>query len=304
MRAIKIYEYESGKILPKKRVIALGFFDGVHLGHREILKRAVSEAKALGIPSAVFTFLSESEGLKDEKRIYPTKKKLSLIAECGIDEAIVADFSSVKSVSAENFIENILVGELGCAVALSGEDFRFGKGALGNTALLSATLKSHGASLICPDYVMAGGEKISSSRIKNLILLGKVKEAAELLGAPYSVTSEVKRGLGLGKSFGFPTVNTEISRGTLSLKNGVYACRTATGEKSYKAIANVGTCPTVGDREKHIETFILDFDGNLYGEEISISFLDFIREEKKFESVEELKMQINIDINAAFGDKE
>ena len=304
VRAIKVYEYGAGKIPKGKRVIALGFFDGVHLGHREILKRAVSEAKALGIPSAVFTFLSESVGLKGEKRIYSTKEKLSLISECGIDEAIVADFSSVKSVSAEDFIEKVLVGALGCAIALSGADFRFGKGALGDTSLLSTLLESHGASLICPDYVMADGEKISSTRIKNLILLGRVKEAAELLGSPYSVTSEVQRGLGLGKTFGFPTVNTEIAPGAVSLRNGVYSCRVLTGEKNYKAIANVGTCPTVGEREKHIETFILDFDGNLYGEEILISFLDFIREEKKFDSIEQLKMQINIDITAAFGNKE
>ena len=300
---MKVYEYERGKALLGKRVIALGFFDGVHLGHREILKRAVSEAKKLSLPSAVFTFSSENENIKGEGRIYSTKEKLALLSEFGVDEVIISDFDALKSISADDFICEILVGELGCAIALSGKDFRFGNGALGDTELLAAALKKEGALLICPDEVRADGEKISSSRIKKLLISGDVKKANELLGRPYSLSSEVKKGLGLGKSFGFPTVNTEIEKGLVSLRAGVYKCEVKIGKKKYNAIANVGTCPTVSDREKHTETYIIDFTGDLYGEKIVISFLDFIREEKKFETVEQLQKQIKLDINSSF-DKE
>ncbi len=304
MRAILIREYEPGKCFAGKRVVALGFFDGVHLGHREILKRAVCEAKKRSLPSAVFTFYSESDGIKGEERIYSTKEKLSLISECGIDEVIISDFNAVRSLSAEDFIRKTLIEGLGASVALSGKDFRFGKGALGNTEMLACSLGALGAELICPEDVEIDGEKISSTRVKELLRSGSVKRAAELLGAPYFVKSTVKRGLGLGRGFGFPTVNIEMEKNAVSLPSGVYKCRAEAAGLSYKAITNVGSCPTVSDREKHIETYIIGYEGDLYGEKISVSFLDFIRPEKKFDSVEQLKMQINIDINTALGNEE
>lgn len=304
MRTIRIYEYAPGVKITGKRVIALGFFDGVHLGHREILRQAVAEAKRLSLPSAVFTFYSESEGLKGEKRIYPTADKISLIGECGIDEVILADFAEVKSLSAEDFIRKTLTDDLGCALALSGKDFRFGSRAAGDTSLLKETLTALGADLICPEDVKSDGEKISSSKVKSLLEEGNVRAAALLLGAPYFVKSEVKKGLGLGKTFGFPTVNTELSPTLTALPNGVYKCKVRTETSSFNALANVGTCPTVSDREKHMETYILGYDGNLYGEKITISFLDFIRSEKRFSSVEELKKQIKVDIITSFGNEE
>lgn len=300
MRAIKIYNYIPGNRLDGKRVIALGFFDGVHLGHREIIRSAVTMAQKLSLPSAVFTFISESEGIKGDGRIYSTEKKLALIEQLGIDEAIVADFGAVKNVSASDFVTDILLGELGCAMALSGDDFRFGKGALGNTEMLRELLQKNGANLISPSEVREGGEKISSSRIKKLLSFGNVRKAAELLGSPYFVRSEVRHGLGLGKSFGYPTVNTEIEEGEISLLSGVYKCSADIGTKTYDALSNVGTCPTVGDRKKHIETYILGFNGDLYGQSITINFLDFIRPEMKFESANQLIMQIKLDITNTF----
>ena len=304
MRAIRIYEYVPGVKITGKRVIALGFFDGVHLGHREILRRAAAEAKRLSLPSAVFTFYSESEGLKGEKRIYPTSDKIALVSECGIDEVILADFAEVKSLSADDFIRKTLTEDLGCALALSGKDFRFGSKAAGDTSFLKETLTSLGADLICPEDVKADGEKISSSKVKSLLEAGNVRAASLLLGSPYFVKSEVKKGLGLGRSFGFPTVNTEIDSGLITLPAGVYKCKVRTDAASFNALTNVGTCPTVSDREKHMETYILGYDGNLYGEKITISFLDFIRSEKRFSSIEELKKQIKVDIITSFGNEE
>ena len=134
-----------------------------------------------------------------------------------------------------------------------------------------------------------------------LIDEGNVKKAAELLGSPFFTTSEVKRGLGLGKTFGFPTVNTEIGRLEVSLRSGVYKCSCEIRDKTFYALTNVGTCPTVREREKHIETYILECSEELYGEKIKINFLDFIREEKKFGSTKELIKQIKLDINKTFG---
>ena len=304
MSAIKIYDYEPKKALCGKRVIALGFFDGVHRGHREILKTAVTEAKALGAIASVFTFTSENSKFKGEKRIYSSEKKISLISECGIDEIIIADFEAVKSISAEDFISQTLIEDLGCVLAVSGKDFRFGYKAKGDTELLGKIIKKFGARLICPSDVEEDGEKISSSQIKKLLSDGNVKKAGELLERHYFVKSKVQRGLGLGKSFGFPTVNTEIDEAEISLPNGVYKCICEIDKKNYDALTNVGVCPTVSSREKHMETYILGCNENLYGKEILISFLDFIRPEKKFESIESLKTQIKVDIYSAFGRNE
>jgi len=301
---MKTYNYIPGKKLDGKRVIALGFFDGVHLGHREIISGAVTMGEKLSLPSAIFTFISESDGIKGDGRIYSTEKKLELIEQLGIDEAIVADFGTVKNVSAADFVTDILLGELGCDIALSGDDFRFGKGALGNTELLRTLLEKNGAELISPSEVREGGEKISSSRIKKLLTMGDVRKAAELLGSPYFVRSKVRRGLGLGKSFGYPTVNTEIGEGEISLLSGVYKCSADIDGKTYDALSNVGTCPTVGERKKHIETYILGFNGNLYGSNITVKFLDFVRPEIKFESVNQLTKQIKLDINNTFGSED
>ena len=304
MRRITVREYKIGEGLFGKRVIALGFFDGVHLGHREILADAVKTARELSLPSAVFTFSSITGTAKDSGQIYSAEKKAELIEECGIDELIIADFDSLKSLSPEDFIEKTLVSDLGCALALCGFDFRFGYRAMGNAELLERELKRLGSSLICHGEVTADGEKISSTRIKALLCEGKVKRAGELLGKPYSVNGRVEHGLGLGKTFGFPTLNTEIEEGAAPLKRGVYKCEVTVDGRTHPALSNVGVCPTVGDRKKHIETYLIDLKEDLYGKDIVISFLDFIRPEERFNSVDDLIMQIKLDINTAFGQKE
>lgn len=301
---MKIYDYAPGKSIPGKRVIALGFFDGVHRGHRAIIESAKEIAAKNGLPSAIFTFRAENTELKDDSRIYSTQKKLSIFEELEVDEVILTDFVKVKYVTAESFISDILVREFGCSVAVSGEDFRFGQKAMGNTELLGRRLSELGAVLVCPDAILEDGEKISSTRIKRLLSLGKVSDAARLLGKPYFICSEVKRGLGKGRSFGFPTVNTELSDGEISLRSGVYKCRAILGLKTYDAISNVGICPTVSERNKHTETYILGYEGNLYGKYITIEFLDFIRPEMKFNSEKELIMQIKLDIKNNFNSED
>ena len=302
MRAIRIYEYRLGERLENKRIIALGLFDGVHVGHREIIKRAANEAKRLSLPCAVFTFKRDKK-LKGGVRIYSDSDRIKLIGECGADEVILASFEELSSLSAEDFVKDILIGELGCAVAVSGADFRFGRGARGDVAELSALMGAAGLSVITVEDVLFAGVKVSSSDIKNLLLSGDVKGAARLLGKPYFVTENIRHGMGLGKEFGFPTVNTDIGEDAIELPHGVYATEIEIDGRVYPSLTNVGKCPTVGERVAHRETFILDFDREIYGERVKISFIDRIRAEKKFSSVEELKMQIKLDINTAFGER-
>ena len=301
---MKVYEYTPDTLFSGKRVVALGFFDGVHLGHREILECASTEAKRLSVPSAVFTFRSETDAFKGKKRIYGTEDKASLIAECSIDEMIVANFEDIREVPAEDFVNGVLIGDLGCISAVCGADFRFGRGAMGNRDLLFRLMENSGGRLISADDVTVGGEKVSTTRIKKLLSEGDVRGAAELLSSPYFVKRRIKHGLGLGRSFGFPTVNTDITDSDPDLMLGVYKCACEIDGVRYNALTNVGTCPTVGERQSHRETFILGLHGDLYDKEIKISFLDFIRKEKQFESVERLIMQINIDIKTAFESEE
>ena len=303
MRALRIYNYKPKSALCGKRVIALGFFDGVHRGHRRILSTAKKKAEENSLPCAVFTFSGEEFLLKGG-HIYSTEQKLSILSELGIDEVILADFSDVKSTSAEDFVTEILLADLGCAIAISGEDFRFGKGALGDTLLLSSVLADRGASLICPEEVTENGRKISSTAIRELLKNGKIREANAYLGAPYFMTGEVKRGLGLGKGFGFPTLNFNIDERGIDILSGVYKCVCRADGKEYRAIANIGICPTVSERNKHVEAYLLDYSGDLYGKTVRLEILDFIRPEIKFNSKEELIMQIKLDINNTFKTEE
>jgi len=295
--------YKNGAVIENTRVIALGFFDGVHIGHRKILAEARAEADGLGIPLAVFTF-SLDASIKDEKRIYTEDERLFLFEECGVDEIIIASFSDMKELSGESFVNEFLIEKYGCTVCVVGEDFRFGRGAAYDADRLSLLMAWAGRKCITVDDVTIEGKRVSTTEIKEYLSAGNVDKANRALGSPYLIISTVTHGRGVGKTLGFPTVNTELSPTLIALPNGVYKCKVRTETSSFNALANIGTCPTVSDREKHMETYILGYDGNLYGEKITISFLDFIRSEKRFSSVEELKKQIKVDIITSFGNEE
>ena len=292
---MQVTRYEYGKS-PRlgKAVIALGLFDGIHLGHRTLLNKAREIARARGLLFGVFTFVG-IEGVKGGSPLFSDKNKLRLLEELGADTVYLADFGELSDVTADGFISTSLISEMECEVAVAGFDFTFGKGKSGNARLLEQTLKSLGKECLIIDEVKANGEKISTTRIKSLLAEGRVKEAAELLGKPYFISSTVIKGDGRGRGLGFPTVNTELS--DTHLKRGVYEARVTVFGTEYPAITNVGTCPTFGERELHAETFILGYEGDLYGESVDISLTDFIRDERVFSSEEDLKLQINKDID-------
>ena len=300
--AMKIYEYTPGLKISGNRVVALGFFDGVHIGHRALLSAAKEEAKKKAAAFAVFTFFAESPGIKGAKaRIYSTEEKLTILESLGAEEIILADFSAVMNISAEDFVRLSLIEDMNAATAVCGKDFRFGKGAEGNTDMLSSIMSSEGKDTLTVGDECLFGRKVSTTAIKEYLFDKDIKKANEMLGEPLFISGTVEHGLGLGKSFGFPTVNTEIPEKEGLIRRGVYISLAEIDGKRYDALTNVGVCPTVSDRSFHAETYVIDQNIELYGRSVRIYLLEFLREEKKFKSKDELIMQIKVDIETAKG---
>lgn len=293
---MKIYEYVPGKSIIDNTAIALGFFDGVHKGHRLLLKTTRNLAREKNLTFTVFTFRSENS-FKTGGSIYSTDEKLEIFESLGVEAVILADFASVASISAEDFVRSALVKDMGCHAAVAGYDFRFGNKAAGNAELLKSILTELGAACVIEEEQQIDGGKISTTAIKELLLRGDVKNAKRYLETPYFITATVTHGNGVGRKLGFPTVNTSIPLGRTVMKRGVYRTAVAIDDKLYSSVTNVGVCPTFDEREAHTETYILDYSGDLYGKKIRIFFLDYLREEIKFKDPKSLVLQINVDIN-------
>lgn len=276
-------------------VIALGFFDGVHIAHRELIRKARDEAKKLGAPSAVFTFFSGDDMKGCQRRIYGDREKLMIFEELGVDVCIVAKLSDIADMSAEEFVSHVLLKYAKAKCAVCGYNFRFGRGASGGAEDLCRIMSSQGQSALVIKEMTYGNEPISSTRIRQCISDGRIREANEMLGAPYFFCGEVTHGRGEGRTLGFPTVNTELPVTRQIPKFGVYKTEIPIDGKIRLGLTNIGTCPTFGERSAHLETFVLDYEGDLYGRQLDIRLIDFIREEKHFRTKEELIMQINID---------
>lgn len=293
-------EYAPGKAYGTKGcVLALGFFDGVHEGHRELLRRTVAEAKSRGTSSAVFTF-SYDGGIKSEvPRIYSERERDMLFAELGIDVCIAADFGAVSGVSADDFVLGVIKEEIGADVVVAGYNYRFGHRGAGDARKLAELMRSFGAEALILDAYMLDGEPVSSTRVRALLTEGDVLGARRLLGAPYFLGGTVEHGRADGRKFGFPTINLSVPKGRARLRHGVYLTAVKIGEKLYTGLTNVGECPTFEKREYHAETFVLDFERDVYGMEAELYFLDFIREERVFSSASELGEQIRADEKAA-----
>lgn len=298
---MRIYEYgrPNFSVPTGKRVMALGLFDGVHIGHRALLDTAKERALDDGVPLSVFTFRSESAELKKGERLYSTEDKLSLLKERGVDEVILADFITMKNLCAEDFVNEFLIQKCGCSVAVTGRDFRFGDGAAGNVELLSSLMKSAGRDVITVGDVTRFGVKVSTTAIKDYLAKGDTESANAMLGTPYFIGATVEHGRGVGRTLGFPTLNCDMAEKMGILRHGVYLSVAEIGGEQYKALTNVGTCPTFEERVEHAEAFLLDFNGEIYGERVKISLLKFMREERRFSDADELTKQVREDTEKA-----
>ncbi len=279
--------------------VAIGCFDGVHRGHRALLRLLVERSRSLGIKPCVLTFTGiMPKNANMNTIIYNFEDKVDLFSYFGIERVVIADFSDISNMSPESFVRDVLVRDLKTELAAVGYNFRFGKGAKGSSEMLVSLMKAHGKSAEILGEQSTEDGSISSTKIRSLLLGGRIKKANKLLGSPYFIHGTVEKGLGLGKVYGFPTVNISLGKSS-PLATGVYRTAVKIHEKLYTGVTNIGACPTVKEREIHAETMIAEFDGDLYGEDIYIFFLDYLREEKRFESIEALKQQIYADRDRA-----
>lgn len=285
----------------KKTAAALGLFDGVHLGHRAVL-RAAAEMAEQGLVPCVFTFPPDCVSSKGAAGyIYGEAEKRYILENAfGIKNVLSPPFDAVCGMDGESFARDIICGEMNAAIVFCGNDFRFGKGAVCGASELVRFGEKYGFAVRTAADVYHSGERVSSTAIRSMLEKGDVRGAQALLGEPYMILGTVERGAALGRTIGFPTINQLFDRGRLVPAFGVYASRTHIEGKSYPSVTNIGVKPTVAYGGAPLaETHICGFSGDLYGKTLRVSLTDFIRPEMKFSSLDKLKEQINSDIIAA-----
>ncbi len=284
-------------------VVALGNFDGVHLGHRTVLARAAEEARkrdGLVVAATFWPHPRSVIGRGEPPRLLTTlDARREELLRSGADEVRVIPFDQALSKkSPQEFVEDVLIGDLMAASVVVGENFRFGYKASGDVGDLVRIMREHGGDARAVE-VRGNGAEISSTRIRELLARGEVAEAAELLGRPYAVRGEVAVGDRRGRTIGFPTANVVPDPAVVVPERGVYACLVRVGDDVHAACTNVGVAPTFERGESKIEAHLLDFEGDLYGRIVEVLFLHRIRGERKFSGVEELKEQIGRDVEEA-----
>jgi riboflavin kinase / FMN adenylyltransferase len=289
--------------LPEKQVMAIGQFDGVHLGHQEVIGRALSMASEKKIPSAVMTFYPHPKEVLGQQIytdvITPLDHKMDCLEKLGIDYAYVLHFDEfLMKLSAETFVEEVLI-PLNAADLVIGFDFTFGYKGLGTAdKLMEWSNGRYGVEVVSP--FTQHGIKTSSTEIRSALKDGDVMHANELLGRYYSIRGKVIGGDRRGRTIGFPTANMDIKEPYVTPAIGVYAVYTWVKGKRYKGVMSIGTKPTFSsDKRITLEVHILDFHETIYGEDIQAHFVCFLRPEKKFSSVEALVAQIQQDVKAA-----
>jgi riboflavin kinase / FMN adenylyltransferase len=291
--------------LPRGGVATIGNFDGVHRGQRAILERAVARAQELGAPAIVITFdphpLTVLAPERAPVRLTTPKQKEALLEEAGITEMLVVRFTpDFAKVPARGFVKEFLHDKLGLREVYVGEGFVFGQGREGNLDLLRGMGEELGFSAHGVEELMHGGERISSTRIRRSLAEGKVAEAAELLGRPYSISGVIARGDRMGQKLGWPTINI-VSDNKLLPTDGVYVCRVffPNYPATFDCVTNIGTRPTVYENyQRVVESHILDFKANVYGQRVELHFHKRLREEKIFPTVMDLSAQIGRDVEA------
>ena len=274
-----------------KRIFALGFFDGVHRGHQTLLGECVRLAGELGCETAAITFERHPHALfrSDVPPLLSTlRDRFRLLQRYGVEHVYPFPVDEkVMSTSWEDFLEQLL--QCGAAGFVCGHDFRFGRRGAGDAEKLRQFCAERGLPCVIVPEQMLGGVRISSSYIRKQIGEGDMATAVRYLGHGHMLTGTVVAGRKLGRKLGFPTANIELPEGCIVPRHGVYACRAFVGEKGYMAVCNVGRRPTVEGHQVRTETWILDFSGDLYGQDVTLEFFFFLRPEQRFGAVEERK---------------
>lgn len=282
-------------------VATIGNFDGVHAGHQAILKRLSAHAERVGLPGCVVIFEPQPREYfapgSAPPRLTRLRDKLALLEAQGVDRVLCLAFNRrLRELSADQFIQQVLIDGLGVTHLEVGDDFRFGCDRAGDFALLRQSGQLHGFTVESASTVAQNGERISSSRIRQVLAEGDFAQAERLLGRPFSITGRVLHGQKLGRQLGAPTANVQLKRINAPL-NGVYRVSVELDGITQPGVANIGTRPTVdGDGCAHLEVHLLDYAGDLYGRRLTVIFYEKLRDEQRFESLAELQAAISADI--------
>ena len=304
---MEVHQFLDSLVFETPTVVTLGTFDGLHLGHQKIISDVVGETRERGAESVVVTFdRHPAELLRPENVPYfltSFEDKVSLIADCGIDHLLVIPFNQKESErSAEDFVREILIGKLSTELLIVGHDVHFGNDREGNFGFLEQIAEQLDFEIRKVDPVMRSkddSEAISSTAIRRALRGGEVESATQMLGRPYSISGEVVYGDQRGRTIGFPTANLVLSSDLAWPADGVYAgIFTRTDGSSHKCAINVGRRPTFYEHADTslVEAHLLDFDDDLYGEICAVSFLHFLRSEKRFDGIDSLVEQLKDDV--------
>lgn len=286
-------------------VVAMGNFDGVHLGHRAVISAAIDMGRKRGKPAFAVTFEPHPRSFfspnSPQFRLTDEAAKLRLLAGTGLDGAVIMTFDSLRAgTSAQHFINHDLITRLGISGIAVGYDFHFGKGRGGSPSLLAAEAPRLGIEVHIQPHVDILDRPVSSTAIREALAEGHVIDATEMLGGPWFISGEVIHGEKRGRDLGYPTANIRLDK-HCGLKHGIYAVRVGIGDKRVDGVASFGRRPTFDNGAPLLEVFLFDFKGDLYGQGLNVAFIGFIRDELKFDGIDALVRQMNDDSAKARG---
>jgi riboflavin kinase/FMN adenylyltransferase len=285
--------------IPKGMVVAMGNFDGVHLGHRAVIDAALRMGRAHGKPAMAVTFEPHPRSYfspnTPQFRLTDETAKLRLLAGTGLAGAVVMSFDKRRAeTTAQDFIHHDLIERLGISGIAVGYDFHFGKGRVGSPSLLVSEAPRLGIEVGVQAHFDIAERPVSSSAIRMALTEGQIEEATAMLGGPWFVTGQVIHGDKRGRDLGYPTANIRLDK-NCGLKHGIYAVRVGLGGRRFDGVASFGRRPTFDNGAPLLEIFLFDFDGDLYGATLDVAFIAFIRDELKFDSIETLIRQMDDD---------
>ncbi len=281
--------------------LAIGFFDGMHRGHQDIARQTLRLRKP-GFRSGVLTFENHPATFlrpgSEPPLIFTNEERIDALAKAGFDECFFVEFNAeIASLTAENFLRDVLVRDLSVRGVVVGKNFRFGHKRAGDTSMMTRVLAESDTTVVPVDNTLDAGERISSTRIRTAIASGDMELADRLLGVSYELRGRVVFGEGRGHMLGFPTANLDV-RGKLLPKDGVYAAVARVDGRDYAALVSIGTNPTFDGEARTVEAWLRDFHATIYGHEISLRDLRYVREQRKYATVEELLAQMHDDTAA------
>lgn len=285
----------------KNTAVTIGNFDGVHIGHQDIINKTISIGKEKELKSLLFTFSNHPTNFfsnESIKNLMTNEDKCKFIRNMGIEVVINIPFDEfIINLTPEEYVKNILVERLKAKEIVIGHDFRFGKNRGGDGSALKEFGQKYGFNVSIIDPIKIGNIRVSSSFIRKLLSEGNIEKATKFLGRNYEIKGSVIHGKKLGRKLGFPTINLDLDKDILTPKTGVYYTKIKIKDTFYDGATNIGYNPTIENSSFSVETHIIDFDGDLYNQEAKIYFIERIRNEKKFSSIDKLKEQMDKDIN-------